>query len=419
MPTEPRAAAERRTAARLVAIVCTAQVFVQLGAGYWPVLLPELMGRWSLSNSEAGWITSSFYAAYMVSVPVLVTLTDRIDAKRVWLFGVCCTAVAHAGFGALADGFWSAVALRALAGVGWAGTYMTGLKLLADVVDARMMSRAVTGHAASIGISGAASYVVGELLAEAFGWRLAFASAGLTAAVAWLTVIVAVPARPPPPRKGTAPLFDFRPVLRNRSAFAYSLAYCVHTLEMNALRGWGVAFLAWVAGAAGMAGGLVSPAVIVAVLGLLGTLASVLGNEASIRFGRRRLVLAAMGLSIVSGLLVGFVGSTGYWIAAGLIVLYGVVIWLDSSSLTAGAAGSADPARRGATLAVHSMLGYAGGFVGPLMIGWVLDASGGMSPLAWGLAFGSVAFTVALALVAFAVLRPAELMGERHGAATR
>ena len=143
---------ERHTAARLVAIVCAAQVFVQLGAGYWPVLLPELMGRWSLSNSEAGWITSGFYAAYMISVPVLVTLTDRIDAKRVYLFGVGCTAVAHFAFGILADGFWSAFALRALAGVGWAGTYMTGLKLLADQVDAKMMSRAVTGHAASIGI---------------------------------------------------------------------------------------------------------------------------------------------------------------------------------------------------------------------------------------------------------------------------
>jgi predicted MFS family arabinose efflux permease len=413
MPTD------RRTAARLVAIVCAAQVFVQLGAGYWPVLLPELMGRWSLSNSEAGWITSAFYAAYMVCVPVLVTLTDRIDAKRVYLFGVGCTTIAHFAFGALADGFWSAMVWRALAGLGWAGTYMTGLKLLADQVDSKMMSRAVTGHAASIGISGAASYIVGELLAEAFGWRLAFASAGLTAAVAWLTVIFAVPARPPPPRTGTAALFDFRPVLRNRSAFAYSLAYSVHTLEMNALRGWGVAFLTWVAGATGVASGLVSPAVIITVLGLLGTLASVLGNEASIRFGRRRLVLAAMGLSIVSGLLVGFLGSTGYWIAAALIVLYGIIIWLDSSSLTAGAAGSADPARRGATLAVHSMLGYAGGFLGPLMMGWVLDGSGGMSPLAWGLAFGSVALTVALALVAFAVLKPAELMGDRGAAAAK
>jgi MFS family permease len=95
----------------------------------------------------------------------------------------------------------------------------------------------------------------------------------------------------------------------------------------------------------------------------------VLGSEASIRLGRRRLVLVAMGLSIVPGVLVGFVGSTGYWFGAALIVVYGMIIWLDSSSLTAGAARSADPARRGATLAVHSMLGYAGGFIGPLMMG--------------------------------------------------
>src|SRR5258708_29478716 len=101
-----------------------------------------MMRRWSLSNSEAGWITSAFYATYMVSVPVLVTLTDRIDAKRVYLFGVACSVLAHAAFGALADGFWSALALRRLAGIGWARTYMSSLKLLADQVDAKMLSRA-------------------------------------------------------------------------------------------------------------------------------------------------------------------------------------------------------------------------------------------------------------------------------------
>src|SRR5262249_44971390 len=161
---------------------------VQIGAYFWPALLPGMMQRWSLSNSEAGWITSAFYAAYMLSVPVLVTLTDRIDAKRVYLFGVGCTVVGHLSFGLLADGFLPALATRALAGMGWAGTYMTGLKLLADQVDARLMSRAVTGHAASIGISGALSFVTGDLLASNFGFRAAFVVASGTALVAWLTV---------------------------------------------------------------------------------------------------------------------------------------------------------------------------------------------------------------------------------------
>ena len=406
--------------ARLVAVVCAAQIFVQLGAGFWPALLPQMMQLWSLSNSEAGWITAIFFGTYMVSVPVLVTLTDRVDAKRVYLFGVACTVAGHLMFGLFADGFWSAFATRALAGMGWAGTYMTGLKLLADQVDAKLMSRAVTGHAASIGISGAVSFLLGDVLAQHFGWRSAFALSAGTAFIAWLMVAVVVPwrAAPPPRAKASdgkpAALFDFRPVVRNTSAFAYSIVYCVHTLEMSALRGWGVAFLAFVAGSTGVTEGTLSPALVVTVMALLGTFASVLGNEASIRFGRRRLVATAMILSIGFAAILGFAGSTGYWLAVFLVIAYGVVVWLDSSSVTAGAAGNAEPARRGATLAVHSTLGYAGGFVGPLVVGWTLDLAGGMSPMAWGLAFLAVAVLMLLALAAFLIMRPANLAGE-HG----
>jgi len=404
--------------ARLVAVVCTAQIFVQLGAGFWPALLPQMMQLWQLTNSEAGWITAIFFGTYMVSVPVLVTLTDRVDAKRVYLFGVACTVAGHLLFGLFADGFWSAFATRALAGMGWAGTYMTGLKLLADQVDAKMMSRAVTGHAASIGISGAVSFLLGDVLAQHFGWRSAFALSAGTAFIAWLMVAFVVPWRTAPPRaagpKGSQPaLFDFRPVVRNTSAFAYSIVYCVHTLEMSALRGWGVAFLAFVASSTGLAGETLSPALVVTVLALLGTLTSIVGNEASIRFGRRRLVATAMILSILFAATVGFLGSTNYWLAVVLLIVYGMVVWLDSSSVTAGAAGNAEPSRRGATLAVHSMLGYAGGFVGPLVVGWTLDLAGGMSPIAWGLAFAVVAVLMALALVLFLAIRPRELEGDR------
>lgn len=404
---------------RLVAVVCAAQIFVQIGAGFWPALLPQMMQLWRLSNSEAGWITAIFFGAYMVSVPVLVTLTDRVDAKRVYLFGVACTVAGHLLFGLYAEGFWSAFATRALAGMGWAGTYMTGLKLLADQVDSKMMSRAVTGHAASIGISGAISYLLGDVLAEHFGWRSAFTISAATAAIAWLMVAFVVPWRAaPPPRapdsKGKqAGLFDFRPVVRNTSAFAYSVVYCVHTLEMSALRGWGVAFLAFVASYTGFSDQTLSPALVVTLLALLGTLTSIVGNEASIRFGRRRLVATAMILSVLFGAVVGFLGSTSYWLAVVLLIAYGMVVWLDSSSVTAGAAGNAEPSRRGATLAVHSTLGYAGGFVGPLVVGFTLDLAGGMSPMAWGLAFLVVAVLMALALGAFLVMRPRELDGDR------
>src|ERR1044072_7791288 len=169
---------ESTSSVRLVALVCAAQVLVQIGAFFWPALLPQMIPRWSLTNSEAGWITAAFYGAYILAVPVLVTLPDRIGARLFSLCGVAATVVGHALFATLADGFWSALAARALTGIGWAGTYMTGLKLLSDVVDGKLLSRAATGHAASIGISGALSFACADLLAGIGGWGVAFFSGG-------------------------------------------------------------------------------------------------------------------------------------------------------------------------------------------------------------------------------------------------
>ena len=409
----PADAAGGRSPRLLVAVVCTAQVLVQIGAYVWPALLPGLIPAWQLGGAEAGWITAAFYAAYLVAVPVLVTLTDRIDAKWIYLCGVALTVAAHAGFALVADGMASALAARALAGVGWAGTYMTGLRLLADRVDERLMARAVAGHAASIGIAGALSFAFADLVAGIGGWRAAFAVSAVAAGVAWLAVALMVPRRPPRtgPPPGLRALFDFAPVLRNRSAMAYALVYCLHTMEMSAVRGWAVVFLGFIAAGAGGAT-LMAPATVATLLALVGVGASMLGSEAAIRFGRRRLIVTALLASIAIGAGIGFLAPLSYGLAIALLVLYGAAIWLDSASLTAGAAGTAEPGRRGATLAVHSMLGYAGGCVGPVLVGVVLDLAGGPSRVAWGAAFALVSACMALALVVFWRLRPRGVTGD-------
>jgi len=316
------------------------------------------------------------------------------------------------------DGPWGAAAARALAGVGWAGTYMTGLKMLADRVEPALMSRAVAGHAASIGIAGAISFVFAGTIGRWLGWRGAFAAAAVAALVGWLIVFVGAPTRARGPAgAASSALFDFRPVLRNRSAMAYAVAYCAHTWEMNALRGWAVAFLAYVAAATDDRGPWIGPTAVAMTMGLIGTWASVAGNEAAIRMGRPRLVRLAMSACVVCAAGIGFLGARSYTLAAVLVLLYGSLIWLDSSSLTAGAAGSADPERRGATLALHSMAGYAGGAVGPIAIGWILDLSGGMSPMGWGLAFLHVAVIALLGQGAFVLLGPRDLLGDRRSGA--
>jgi hypothetical protein len=49
-----------------------------------------------------------FFAAYMPAVPVLLALTDRLPARRIYLLGTGLTALSPLGFATLADGFWMA-----------------------------------------------------------------------------------------------------------------------------------------------------------------------------------------------------------------------------------------------------------------------------------------------------------------------
>ena len=65
-------------------------------------------------------------------------------------------------------------------------------------------------------------------------------------------------------------------------------------------------------------------------------------------------------------------------------------------------------------MAVHSTLGYSGGFVGPLVMGAILDLAGGESAFAWGIAFAHVAAVMGLGLLAMIVLRPKDLAGDRN-----
>ena len=54
----------RLSATHLIVLVCAAQALVQIGAFFWPALLPGMIIRWALTNSEAGWITAIFYGAH-------------------------------------------------------------------------------------------------------------------------------------------------------------------------------------------------------------------------------------------------------------------------------------------------------------------------------------------------------------------
>ncbi|MEM9681795.1 MAG: MFS transporter, partial [Pseudomonadota bacterium] len=86
-----------------------------------------------------------------------------------------------------------------------------------------------------------------------------------------------------------------------------------------------------------------------------------------------------------------------------LVTAYFMAGFGDTATLAAGIVDTADPALRGATLAVYALAGFIGGMLGPVTFGIVLDVAGGRGdPAAWSWAFASLIFA---AFVTAAALR--------------
>jgi MFS family permease len=383
--------------------IVAAQMLAQIGAFALPALLPGYIARWDLSKTEAGWLVGIFFAAYVVMVPILVALTDRIPARRVYMFGTGITALAHLGFALIADGFWTGMVFRILAGVGWAGTYMPGLKAIADPLEGVAQSRAVSWHAAGVGISGSLSFAIAGLIDRAAGPETAFLVGAATAFAAVLVAAVVMPAvlSRQAPAATQRRLLDFRPVFRNRAVMGWIAGYTVHTWELAALRAWGVTFLAVVIAQEGAPTWLPDPAILFTVAALVGIAVSVTGNETAQRWGRAHVVTVAMSTAAALSLVAGWSAGVSALAATLLVLLWNAAIYFDSSALTAGTVQAADKELRGATMGLHSMCGYAGGFVGPLGVGLVLDLAG-EGAWGWGIAFGHLAV---ITLTGLAVLR--------------
>ena len=95
------------------------------------------------------------------------------------------------------------------------------------------------------------------------------------------------------------------------------------------------------------------------------------------------------------GLSIGFCAGLSPLILLPLVVVYGFTVPGDSGSLTAGMSQSAIPENRGATMALHSTIGFAMSALGAWGTGVALDIAGGpMSASAWLAAFSLLAVGV-------------------------
>ena len=128
---------------------------------------------------------------------------------------------------------------------------------------------------------------------------------------------------------------------------------------------------------------------------LLGMPSSIIGNEVALKLGRRRQLTWAMVISALLALAFGAGSLVPFPVLLILGALYSLFVTADSASLTAGAVAQARPGQSGATMALHSLLGFAAASLGPLAFGLVLDAGGDHAGTSWLAGFAILAAGVA------------------------
>lgn len=374
----------------------------QLGSLLPHVVVPSILAaflipEWNLTAAQAGLLAGSGAAGYMLTVPLLATLTDRIDARKILIAGSAVSALGTLLFGLFATGLWSGAFFNAIAGIGFAGAYMPGLKALTDRLAAGDSSRAVTLYTSSFSFGVGLSFLVSQLVAEAWGWRAAFLVTALGPLV-MLSVCFLLPPVTPKPAAGR--LLDFAPVLRNTRAMGFVLGYGAHCFELYGIRTWLVAFWTFVA-MKNADTSMLTPVVVSVLFSVLAMPASILGNECALRFGRHRAITAVMFGSAFVALLIGAFADKSPWLLLPLIVVYAITVPADSGALTSGMTMAADPNYRGATMAIHSTVGFSLSALGAWALGVALDAAGGpSSAAAWTAAFTVLAAGVLLGPVA-------------------
>ena len=379
---------------RILVLSCFVQMVSMTGFAVWPIYLVELQLQWNLSNSEAGWISGSFYIGYVIATPFLVSMTDTFDARKLYCFSSLLGC-----FGLLLFSFFASNALNAsicwsLVGAGLAGTYMPGLQILNSRLNKVSREKYVAVYTSFFGLGVAFSFsLFGILKSYQISWEHAFIFASVILFLCAFPLLLfsgnEIEEINKKPYQGIikviVPIFG---TFKNKKALPFILGYGGHTYELFGFRSWTFPCILFLSNHFNNS---VSDAFIancIGLMGFLGIFASIYGAKYCIGKDRAKIV-SNMGLiCFIGSILTAISFWFSFWLALLMLLIYNALIVLDSGSLTTGAVVNGKPEDRGVRLALHSMVGFFGGALGGPIIGFILDNFGGQtSHLAWFLSF--------------------------------
>ena len=322
-------------------------------------LSAQYMARWSLSASEAAWLTTVVQLGFVVgtALSAMLNLADVVPSRRLFAVSALVGALANALL-FTASSLPAALAWRFATGVALAGVYPPAMKMIATWFRARR-GLAVGTIVGALTVGKALPYLVHAFPQAGIGTVLFTSSAGATLAALLVWTGYRDGPYPFPPRP-----FSWRLALDVFAERRWRLAtggYLGHMLELYSAWTWLPVFIAASIAehdpSAGAQGTTVASALAFAVVAI-GGVGCVWGGLLADRRGRAWLVTKAMTISGACALLIGFTFGRSLWLLAPIALIWGFFIIADSAQFSVLVTESVPPHTVGTALTVQTSLGF-------------------------------------------------------------
>jgi MFS family permease len=375
-----------------VLLMNAALVLNVIGFANYAAVLPALMAGTGFSEAEAGVAGGAFFLAYAIGSPIFAALTDSRRPRQLYMLGGMLGIAGGLLFPFLDTGYPALVASRALSGLGMAGIYMPGLRLLLETLPPEQQSRGSSVHVSTLTLGLSASFAVSGALQWALGWQAAFLGAAVSAGLAMLVVGWGMPS-PRPARSEGALLARLANVYRTRGVVLVLASVAGNSWEGMAFRTWWVALLGFAVLQPGNEGlTWMNLALATAFTGLLAMPLSTWVARRAEAGRRHRVIAIAAGLSVVIGIGLAALLTAPFWMVFALSVLYACFIFSDAGSLPPALLARVRPDERGAALALLAASANLAACLAIITCGVVLQLLGGATSLiAWQVTLGVMA----------------------------